>query len=160
VLRAAALWIVFLGIYLLFAAPVSTSELIAGVPSAAAVTAFALLYRRAEERRLHLPAPRLRILARVILRALAAIPPDILRVGQALLRSLNGPRVAHAGIASNQPFRQGNDSAEDAARRAIVVLGTSLAPNGYVLMMPEGSETMVLHRLALVPPKPDREWPV
>ncbi len=130
--RAAALWIVFL----------------------------ALLYRRAEERRLRLPAPRLRILARVTFRALAAIPPDILRVGQTLVRSLYGPRVAHAGIPSNQPFRHGNDSAEDAARRAMVVLGTSLAPNGYVLMMPEGSEAMVLHRLALVPPKPDREWPV
>jgi hypothetical protein len=42
----------------------------------------------------------------------------------------------------------------------MVVLGTSLAPNGYVLMMPQGSETMVLHRLVLTPPRADKEWPV
>ena len=76
-LRAAALWIVFLGLYLLFAAPVSTQELIAGVPSAAAVTGFALLYRRAEERRMDIRTPWLR----VMLRALGTLPPDALRVG-------------------------------------------------------------------------------
>ncbi len=155
-LRAAALWIVFLGIYLLFTAPVSTQELIAGVPSAAAITGFALLYRRAEERRMDLRAPWLRI----VFRALAAIPSDVLRVGRALLQSLWGPRYAQAGLAAQQPFLQGNDTAADATRRALVVLGTSLAPNGYVLMMPAGSETMVLHRLVQVPPRPDREWPV
>ncbi len=155
-LRAAALWIVFLGLYLVFASPISTQELIAGVPSAAAITSFALLYRHAEERRMDLRAPWFRI----ALRALAAIPPDALRVGRALLRSLQGPRYAQTGLAAQQPFLQGNDSAADATRRALVVLGTSLAPNGYVLMMPEGSETMVLHRLVQVPPRPDREWPV
>jgi hypothetical protein len=156
VLRAAALWIVCLVLYLLFAAPVSTEELIAGVPSAAAITGFALLYRRAEERRMDLRAPWFR----VAFRALAAIPPDALRVGRALLRALWGPRSAQAGLSAQQPFRQGNDTAADATRRALVVLGTSLAPNGFVLMMPEGSETMVLHRLVQVPPQPDREWPV
>ncbi len=155
-LRAAALWIVFLGLYLLFAAPLSTQELLAGAPSAAAITGFALLYRRAEERQMDLRAPWFR----VALRALATIPPDALRVGRALLRSLWGPRYAQTGLAAQQPFLQGNDTAADATRRALVVLGTSLAPNGYVLMMPEGSETMVLHRLVQVPPRPDREWPV
>ncbi len=155
-LRAAALWIVFLGLYLLFAAPVSTQELIAGVPSAAAITGFALLYRRAEERRMDLRAPWFRVTRR----ALAAVPPDALRVGGALLRSLWGPRYAQTGLAAQQPFLHGNDTASDATRRALVVLGTSLAPNGYMLMMPEGSETMVLHRLVQVPPRPDREWPV
>ena len=155
-LRAAALWIAFLGLYLLFAAPVSTQELIAGVPSAAAITGFALLYRHAEERRMDLRAPWFR----VTLCALAAVPPDVLRVGRALLRSLWEPRSAQTGLAAHQPFLQGNDTAADATRRALVVLGTSLAPNGYVLMMPEGSETMVLHRLVHVAPRPDREWPV
>jgi hypothetical protein len=156
VLRAAALWIVFLGLYLLFAAPVSSSELIAGVPAAAAITAFALIYRRAEKRQMDLRAPWLP----VILRSLAAIPGDILRVGVALAGSLWRARAAHVGIPAHQPFHHGEQTAQDAARRAMVVLGTSLAPNGYVLMMPQGSETMVLHRLVLTPPRADKEWPV
>jgi hypothetical protein len=154
--RAAALWIVFLGLYLLFAAPVSWSELIAGAPSAALITAFALFYRRAEERRLDLRAPWLR----VILRSLGAVPGDSLRVGGALIRSLWQMPQSQIGMPVHQPFRQGDNTAADAARRAMVVLGTSLAPNGYVLMMPRGSETMVLHRLVLTPQKRDREWPV
>ena len=154
--RAAALWIVFLGLYLFFAAPVSSSELVAGVPSAAALTAFALLYRRAEERRMNLRAPWLR----VIFRSLGSVPGDVLRVGRMLIGSLWHAPERQVGIASHQPFRQGDDTATDAARRAMVVLGTSLAPNGFVLMMPEGSETMVLHRLVLTPPRAEREWPV
>jgi hypothetical protein len=156
VLRAAALWIVFLGLYLLFAAPVSSSELTAGIPAAAAVTGFALAYRRAEQRRMDLRAPWFR----VILRALAAIPGDVVRVGGALAGSLWRVPAAQVGTAAHQPFRQGDNTAADAARRAIVVLGTSLAPNGYVLMMPQGSETMVLHRLVLTAPRAEREWPV
>lgn len=155
-LRAAALWMVFLGLYLLFASPVSSSELIAGVPSAAAIAAFALHNRRAEDRRMDLRAPWLR----VILHSLAAIPGDVTRVGWVLIESLWHPPARHVGTASHQPFDYGNDTAMDATRRAMVVLGTSLAPNGYVLMMPEGSETMVLHRLVLTPPRAEREWPV
>ena len=155
-LRAAILWIVFLGLYLLFAGPVSSSELIAGVPCAAAVAGFALIYRRAQEQQMDLRAPWLR----VVLRSLGNVPRDVLRVGGVLVRSLwQAPAIA-IGIASHQPFRQGGDRPADAARRAMVVLGTSLAPNGFVLMMPQGSETMVLHRLVLTPATPDREWPV
>ena len=156
VLRAAALWIVFLGVYLLFAGPVSASELIAGVPSAALITGFALLYRRTEERQMDLRAPWLR----VILRSLGAVPGDAVRVGGALIGLLWHRRENHIGISTHQPFRHGDRTPTDAARRAIVVLGTSLAPNGYVLMMPRDSETMVLHRLVLTPPRPEREWPV
>ena len=155
-LRPAIFWIVFLGLYLLFAAPVSTSELIAGVPAAALITAFAIIYRRAEERRMDLRAP----WRRVILHVLGSIPGDSLRVGGALLRALWQPPQSQIGLPTHQPFRHGDDTAADATRRALVVLGTSLAPNGFVLMMPQGSETIVLHRLVLPPAKPDREWPV
>lgn len=155
-LRAAALWIVFFGLYLFFAAPVSSSELIAGAPSAAAITAFALLYRRSEETWMDLRAPWLR----VILHSLGAIPGDVLRLGGAFLQSFWQEPRSQIGLPTHQPFRQGTDTAANATRRAMVVLGTSLAPNGYVLMMPQGSETLVLHRLVLTPAKPDREWPV
>jgi hypothetical protein len=103
--RAAALWIVFLGLYLCFAAPVSSSELVAGVPIAAALTAFALLYRRAEERRMNLLAPWLR----VIFRSLGSVPGDVLRVGRMLIGSLWHAPERQVGIASHQPFRQGDD---------------------------------------------------
>lgn len=155
-LRAAALWIVFLGVYLLFAAPVSSSELIAGIPSAAAITAFPLAYRPTEERRMDLRAPWLR----VILRTLAAIPGDVVRVGRRLVETLfQGPET-QLGIAADQPFHHGGRTPAEATRRAMIVLGTSFVSNSYVMMMPQGSETMVLHRLVLTPPRPDREWPV
>jgi hypothetical protein len=156
VLRVAALWIVFLGLYLFFAAPVSSSELIAGIPSAAAITAFALHYRRAEDKRMDLRAPWMR----VILRTLKAVPGDVLRVGGVLVVTLRRAPKREIGAPSRQPFREGDDTAADAVRRALVVLGTSLAPNGYVLMMPQGSETIVLHRLVRTAPNANREWPI
>jgi hypothetical protein len=156
VLRAAALWIVFLGLYLFFAAPVSSSELVAGVPSAAAITAFALQYRRAADRRMDLRAP----WARFILLSLKAVPGDVLRVGGALLLSLWRAPQREIGSTSHQPFREGDDTGASAIRRAMAVLGTSLAPNGYVLMLLRGSETIVLHRLVRAAPRANREWPI
>ena len=98
---------------------------------------------------------------RVLVRSLAAIPGDVLRVGVALAGTLwQSGRQSQVGVAAHQPFSHGQDTAGAATRRAMVVLGTSLAPNGFVLMMPEGSEAMVLHRLVQTPPRAEREWPV
>ena len=63
-----------------------------------------------------------------------------------------------AGQIVELPFRHGD--ARDAGRRAIVTLGASLAPNGFVLRMPAERDVMVMHRLVPAGQSADAEWPV
>jgi hypothetical protein len=96
---------------------------------------------------------------RVVLRPLAALLPDAARVGRVLVRAvLHGPQSAR-GAWTWQDFRHGSDDAADAARRALVTLGASFAPNAYVLQLPDTRDAILLHRLAERAASPDREWP-
>jgi hypothetical protein len=63
------------------------------------------------------------------------------------------------GVITRQPFRQGHDTPQDAGRRGLVTLGISLAPNGYVLSIPDSRNELVLHRLTPAAPSADRKWP-
>ncbi len=90
------------------------------------------------------------------------MPADTWRVGRVLLRTL-APGQAHAartapGMLQIQPFRRGSDDPAEAGRRALVTLGLSLAPNGYVVDFATGSG-LLIHRLQPVPPQPDQDWP-
>ncbi len=151
-LRGAVAWLVFFGVYLLYAGEVSLNEILAGIPAAGALACFAVASRRAEQRHLRVRAP----WPRLLLRPVGSLFADAAKVGRVLLAALVRRPDGPIGRAAAQPFREGGS--DDAGRRALVTLGSSVAPNGYVLAI--GRETLILHRLAPSAPDPDRDWPL
>ena len=149
-------WAAFFGCFLLFAGQPSWSEAGAGVPAAWLAAAFFLYSRRSEGRRLAFRRAPWRKLAT----PLAALLPDAVRVGRVLLQTLRRRPDGECGARQAQPFLHGDDSAPDAGRRGLVTLGVSFAPNGYVLDIPDGADTMLVHRLQPVPPRADHMWPL
>ena len=148
--------LIFFGFYLLFAGEVSVTEIEAGAPAAIVAAGFAMLLHRAAERSFRLKAPWPRVLGE----PLAALFPDAARVGGVLLRALWRRPLGPVGSVARQPFQEGGEDPASAARRGMVTLGSSLAPNGYVLGIPEGEGALLLHRLAAVPLDPDQQWPL
>lgn len=148
--------LIFFGFYILFAGEASATEIAAGVPAAIAVAGFTVLLHRVAGRPFRLKAPWLRVLAG----PLAALLPDAVRVGRVLLRALWRRPPGAVGSMVRQPFQKGGEDPASAARRGLVTLGSSLAPNGYVLDIPDGEGALLLHRLAAVPSDPDQRWPL
>lgn len=142
-----------LGLYLLLAGQASGTEFVAAVPAVFLAAGMGQALRAHADRRMQLQAP----WRQVLLRPLASICLDSVRVGVALLHAIVRPD-AHAGMVSRQAFRAGSDQPREAGRRALVVLGASLAPNGFVLDV--SPDALSMHRLAPVQPQDDTEWPV
>lgn len=154
-------FLVSIGLYLLFAGQVSGTEVAAGVPAAGLIAAYAGLRHRGESRPMRLRGPWLRL----VLAPLASVAGDAVRVGVQLLRAVFLPGSHVVGTVSRQPFRSGSAGPADAGRRALVTLASSLAPNGFVLdVAPSGllpdEHALLMHRLAPARPDPDGEWPV
>jgi hypothetical protein len=151
-----AAWVLFVGFYLLMAGQLAAAELSAGAIIAAATVCFVLLCRRGEERGFRFRAPWVRLAGRVSV----ALVLDSMRVGGVLLRALIRRPVGTVGVVRRLPFHHGGDRPHAAARRALVTLAASIAPNGYVLELPEDEDALPIHRLAPAPPPQDRDWPV
>lgn len=147
-------WPPLLGLYLVFAGTAGGAEIATGLGLSALATGFALLVHAGPGRRLR-PAPP----PRAIWRPMLSLATDSARVGAVLLRAILRRPPGAVGTVSRQPFRHGGGDPRDAGRRGVVILSTSLAPNGYVLHLPEPGDALVLHRLAPAPPVADREWP-
>ena len=150
---------VSLGLFLTFAGQASGTEIGAGIPVACLIAAFAGLRHRGQTRSLRLGAP----WHRVLLKPLAALIKNSMRVGGMLLRAIVSPKRAVAGTIDRQPFRPGRDRPADAGRRALVTLASSFAPNGFVLDIPPSvilgdAEVLLMHRLAPSPPVPVRRF--
>jgi hypothetical protein len=144
------------GLYLLFAGQLSSTELLTAGLVAAAFTLLTAILRLRHDRRLSLPWPPVRAL----LRPFASLFADSGRVGLVLLRAILHRPSGAVGAASPQPYRAGGQAPADSGRRALVILGSSLAPNGFVLEdLPDNGDRLVMHRLAQVGPSRDREWP-
>ena len=154
---AAVAFAVMFGFYLLLAGSLNWTELAAAVACAAAVSAFMTLQRACQARPITLALPP----ARVLCGTLASLLMDSGRVGFVLLRAI-GSRAG--GNASWQGFHPGGRNPDDAGRRALVTLLTSLAPNGFVLdlrpsALPEADHGLLLHRLSPAPPLSGKDWP-
>ena len=92
-----------------------------------------------------------------VVQAIGGLPGAIVRVGArlglALVRGVEGRIV-------EQPFHRGRlDDTRDVARRATVVLATSLAPDSYVLRLPVDEETILIHAITRLSPGTDPRWP-
>lgn len=154
VISIVAIWLALLGFYLLCAGETTAHELAAGLPLATLGAGFVLVLRRGEQHQLVLSAP----WHRVIGAPLTALLPDAWRVGRVLIGAIRQRPAGSVGAICRQPFRHGPETPPEAGRRALVVLGTSVAPNGYVVDVP--GDAILLHRLVEVPPRRDREWPL
>ncbi len=154
-LRIACTWVAFAAAYVLFAGQINLTETIAGLPLATVVTMFVVALRRCEQRSLRLDAPWLRLGRRV----LVSLASDVVRVSGVLLRALARRPDGTVGRLTHQPLRRGGEAPREAGRRGLVSLAISMAPNGFMVTIPEQGDVMVLHRLVDVPPVPDHEWP-
>ncbi len=145
------------GLYLVLAGSLSRNELITAAVLACAFTFLVLLLRLRQRRPIRLPVPPPRALAR----AFASLALDSGRVGVSLLRALVRRPAPDAGLVARQRFRPGGGRDDEAGRRALVILGCSLAPNGYVLDGRRRNEdALLLHRLVATQASGDPEWPI
>ena len=146
----------FAGFYLLLAGSLSRTELIACAGVAVGVAGLATVLHLRQERRLRLSMPPWG----AVWRLARAVPLDTTRVGLVLLRTLRRRPEGQLTAIAAQPFLPGSGDAEDAARRALVILGSSLAPNGFVVQLPRDAHALCLHRLAAAAPSRDTRWPI
>jgi hypothetical protein len=134
------------GAYFLFVGPFSLSETMAAIPTVLGAYCFAILRNRLAERPLVVRVP-----WRVVAGLSVALVKDTVFVGRALVKPVSGSIAA-------QPFDAGGADAGSAGRRAAVILGASLAPNGYVVRFTD--DALLLHQLVPAPAKPNVKWPL
>ena len=152
-MTAVWVWLVGTAAYLVLAGQASAEEVVAGVLLGGLSVAWHAAVCRCS--RHGFTFDRRAVLA--VLQAICGLPGAILRVGarlgSALVRDVEGRIV-------EQPFHRGRlDDRRDGARRATVVLATSLAPDGYVLRLPVDEETIAFHTFTSRSPGTDPRWP-
>jgi hypothetical protein len=153
--RAAAVtWLIGFGLYLLFAGQVSGPECAAGAIMTSVAAGLVIFLNRRGHVSMRARAPWGRLAARLG----KAVVVDAARVGAAFVRGLYGHNVR--GVIMKQPFEIGPVAPEANARRGLVILLGSLAPNGFVLEVQRKPGALLLHRLAPAPRSEDVEWPV
>ncbi len=146
-------WLLLFPLYLLLAGQVSGEEVVAGILIAAVAASSGVLVSRFGGRF----AFRFRLgWIRLVPQVAGQLATDLFRVGRVLVAALAG-RPQSAGIV-RQPFEPGDPTPVHAARRGLVELGVSFAPNGLALGIAPG--TLLVHRLAPQPIAADREWPL
>lgn len=141
------------GLYLFLAGTVDAVELTAMAICAGAGTAMAIALEDVAKRNyLLMPPPK------AILRPLLALLPELLLVGRELVAAIVVGPSRQRGEFTRQPFEPGGDDPRAAARRALTVIGVSLAPRTFVVRG-ELSDHLLTHGLPPKPPSPDRVWP-
>ena len=149
--QGAAVALALFALYLLFAGEVSAVEIGAGLVCAGAGTALAVGLDVVAVRRF---GPAFRLGA--VLRPLAALLVETFVVGRELVRAAAGG--AARGALSVQPFDPGGDDPRSATRRALTLLGISLAPRSFAIRGERG-DGLLLHNLPAKPAAKEREWP-
>lgn len=132
-------WCLAFATYLLFAGRVSLDEVLtAGVVSCLA-TSWTFLVRRTSQLRFAFTVGAVSHL----LRALSRLPSGAARAGGVLIK------IAGQGGSPGRPeerrFRYGGTGAVHRTRRALVVLGASLAPDRFVVEIVHARDIALLH---------------
>ena len=135
-------WVLMMSFWVMIDDSVETDELLAGAGAAALAAVFAELvtYQAATRFRMRTGwlGPALRLPGQVV--------GDTIIVYRALWR-----RLAHGEQPSSAflelPARFGDDTPEGVTRRTLLIGGTSLAPNTFVLGLDRERDVMVVHRL-------------
>lgn len=137
-----AWWVLMMSFWVMIDNSVETDELLAGAGAAALAAVFAELvtYQAATRFRMRIGwlGPALRLPGQVA--------GDTIIVYRALWRRLvHGEQPPSAFL--ELPARFGDDTPEGMTRRTLLVGGTSLAPNTFVLGLDRERDVMVVHRL-------------
>ena len=135
-------WVLMMSFWVMLDDSIATDELLAGAGAAAlaALLAEVVTYQA---------ATRLRIRVTWLIPALS-LPGQVVRdtgiIYHALWRRLvHGEEPPSAFL--ELPARYGNDTPEGMTRRTLLVGGTSVAPNTFVLGIDPERDVMVVHRL-------------
>ena len=147
------IWLGGAGSYVVLAGQFSLDEMVAGAVLGALGAAWHAAVMHDGARRFAFERPALREIGA----AAVTLPGAVAKVGAclagALVRDVAGQRV-------EQPFHRGRvDDPRDAARRAVVVLTTSLAPDSYALSLPLDEDVIAFHVLTDDRPSTDPRWP-
>lgn len=142
-------------LYFLLAGEVSWNEAIACAPVVIVASFYALILARAGTVELQVAA---RGLA-AMLRSVAAVLPDLWRVGRGLLQAMRQRPAEMQGVITHVPFRFGGVGSDDVGRRATVVTAISLAPNGFAVGMDHVRDELIVHQLVPDAVGGDPEWP-
>ena len=154
VVRIVVLFLALAGLSLFFAGDVSTVEVIAALICGAAGTGFSVALNVVAKKHFSLSPP-----AKVVLKPFGALVPEYLVVGRALVAVAVSGAPRQRGAFVHQPFDFGGNDARSASRRALTVIGVSLAPRTFVIRG-ENGDALLLHGFPDKAPSPDTEWPV
>jgi hypothetical protein len=147
------IWCVAFGSYLLFAGTISFDELITGAVVATLAAAWAYLISDCSRRRFS--AHREQIIP--ALRTIAGLGPATLRT--ALILARVAMRGGTPGRAMRSRLRFGVcDDPAARSRRALAVLGASLAPDRFVVHLDHRRSEAVMHAIARAERQSDPEW--
>jgi multisubunit Na+/H+ antiporter MnhE subunit len=135
-------WVLMMSFWVMLDDSISTDELLAGAGAAvlAALLAELVTYQAATRFRMRIEwlAPALSLPGEMV--------RDTVTVYRALWRRLaHGEQPPSAVL--ELPVRYGDDSAEGATRRVLLIGGTSVAPNTFALGIDKDRGVMVVHRL-------------
>jgi multisubunit Na+/H+ antiporter MnhE subunit len=135
-------WVLLMSFWVMIDDSVATDELLAGAGAAALAALLAELvsYQAASRFRMRIEwlVP--------VLRLPGQVAEDLVIVYAALWRRLfHGQQPPSAFV--ELPARYGDDSPEGVTRRTLLVGGTSIAPNTFVLGIDQDRDVMVVHRL-------------
>ena len=135
-------WVLMMSFWVMIDDSVSTDELLAGAGAAAlaALLAELVTYQAATRFRMRIEwlVPALRLPGQVV--------RDTVTVYAALWRCLiHGEQPPSAFL--ELPARFGDDTQEGVTRRVLLIGGTSVAPNTFVLGIDKDRDVMVVHRL-------------
>ncbi len=155
----AGAWLAFVALYLLLEGKLRPSEYVAAL--LAATLAWVAVRKVDAERSVRF-RPKLRWFFLVAGRAIPKVPRDCALVARALWCGLF-PKKRVRGVFRTIPFEPGAGTIEAAARRALIVLGVSFAPNTYVVLMDCERKHLLVHQL--VPERSsvepgDAQWPL
>jgi len=150
---AVAVFVLLAGLYLFLAGNVDAVEVTAMVVCAAAGTALAVALERVAKRNYSSLPP-----LKAVVRPFAALLPETFVVGRDLAGiAITGTR-RQRGDFVQQPFNPGGDDSRSAARRALTVIGLSLAPRAFVVRG-DRTDAVLLHELPPKPTSADTAWP-
>ena len=141
--------------YFLFAGQFSIQELMGASLTCSVAVSFAGIVRRTAERRLECTHCR-----RVCARLIPAIVAQTWVVAGVLSRAILRRPADTVGTLHRQPFRHGDDEATDAGHRALVTLARSVAPEEFVVDIPEQGGELLVHTLSRSRSVKDLEWPL
>jgi hypothetical protein len=132
-------WMLLGGVYLLFAGQGSTDELVAAAACGLAGALWAAALGQVATQRFRWTRQALDALVRGV----ARLASGAAQVAGGLVRALFGRAQSRL---VEQPFARGRrDDRTDAAWRAGVVLGRSVAPDSFVVRAPEDRDLLKLH---------------